>query len=102
MLVVGKKKNVPVIDLHAASMALFDRLGDEGSSDLTASASDRTHFSRKGARTIARLVAEALPQAVPQLRPYLKIAASADGGRTGGALPTFKHRAVVLVLQKTG
>ena len=50
MLKVGKEKGVPVIDLHAASMALFNRLGDEGSADLTASASDRTHFSRKGAR----------------------------------------------------
>ena len=31
MLKVGKEKGVPVIDLHAASMALFDRLGDQGS-----------------------------------------------------------------------
>ena len=72
MLKVGKEKGVPVIDLHAASMALFDRLGDERSTDLTASASDRTHFSRKGARTIARLVADALPKTVPELQPWLK------------------------------
>ena len=58
-----------MIDLHAASMALFDSLGDEGSADLTAAASDRTHFSRKGALAIARLVAEALPVAMPELRP---------------------------------
>ena len=74
---VGKEKNVPVIDLHAAAMRLFDRLGDAGSADLTAAASDRTHFSRKGALAMARLVADALPQAVPELRPYLKSAAAA-------------------------
>ena len=31
MLKVGREKNVPVIDLHAASMKLFGRLGDQGS-----------------------------------------------------------------------
>ena len=72
MLKVGKEKDVPVIDLHAASMTLFDRLGDERSADLTASVSDRTHFSRKGARAVARLVADALPKAVPELQPWLK------------------------------
>lgn len=71
MLNVGREKGVPVIDLHAASLALFGRLGDEGSEDLTASVSDRTHFSRKGARVMARLIADALPTAVPDLVPYL-------------------------------
>ena len=69
MLKVGKEKGVPVIDLHAASTTLFDRLGDERSADMTASVSDRTHFTRKGARTIARLVADALPKTVPELQP---------------------------------
>jgi lysophospholipase L1-like esterase len=72
MFKVGKEKGVPVIDLHAAAMRMFDRLGDDGSADLTASASDRTHFSRKGARTMAQLVAEGLPAAIPELRPYLR------------------------------
>ena len=78
MCKVGKEKGVPVIDLHAAAMRLFDRLGDAGSADMTASASDRTHFSRKGAEAMARLVADAVLQVVPSLRPYLKI-----GGRNG-------------------
>jgi lysophospholipase L1-like esterase len=69
---VAREQNTPVIDLHAASMALFGRLGDAGSTDLSASPSDRSHFSRKGAEAIARLVAEAIPTAVPELRPYLK------------------------------
>ena len=72
MLKVGKEKGVPVIDLHAASMALFNRLEDRGSADLSASSGDRTHFSRKGAQAMARLVAEALPHVVSELKPYLK------------------------------
>ena len=65
---VGKDQDVPVIDLHAASLALFDRLGDSGSADLSAAADDRSHFSRTGALAMARLVADALPAAVPTRR----------------------------------
>ena len=71
MTSVGKEKGVPVIDLHAASLAMFGALGDAGSADLSPSAADRTHFSRKGARAIARLVAGALAESVPELKPYL-------------------------------
>lgn len=72
MKAVAKQRGVPVVDLHAASMALYARLGDAGSADLSASAEDRTHFSRKGARAVAGLVAEALPAAVPELAPFLR------------------------------
>ncbi|QDT91222.1 rhamnogalacturonan acetylesterase [Gimesia algae] len=72
MLKVGKEKKVPVIDLHKKSVALFNQLGDAGSSDFNPSKSDRTHFSRKGALEIARLVAEEIPTTVPELKPYLK------------------------------
>lgn len=72
MLKVGREKNVPVIDLHQKSVTLFNQLGDVGSNDFSPSKSDRTHFSRKGAREIARLVAEEIPTQVPDLKPYLK------------------------------
>ena len=72
IVLVGKEKGVPVIDLHAASMTLFGRLGEQGSADLTASASDRTHFSLQGAEAMARLVADGVRTAVPELTPYLK------------------------------
>ncbi len=68
---VGREMDVPVIDLHAASLALLEKLGDEGSADFSPSAKDRSHFSRKGARSMAKLVAEAIPQTVPALQPYL-------------------------------
>jgi len=72
MKAVAAEKQVPVIDLHRASSELFQKLGDAGSADLTASAADRTHFSRKGGIVMARLVVEQIPQAEPRLVPYLK------------------------------
>ena len=69
---VAKGKDVPVIDLHQLAFDLFDKLGDEGSADLTASKADRTHFSKKGALAVAGLVAKALPDAVPELKGHLK------------------------------
>ena len=69
--VAGEKK-VPLVDLHAASFDLFNKLGDAASAEFSASAGDRTHFSRKGAIEIAKLVANRLPQDVPALRVYLR------------------------------
>lgn len=65
---VGRELIVPVVDLHAASLALFEKLGDEGSADFSPIASDRTHFSRKGALAIAGLVAEQVPELLQPLR----------------------------------
>lgn len=65
---VGRELNVPVIDLHAASFELFEKLGDAGSADLNPIAADRTHFSRKGALAIANLVAERVPDELKAFR----------------------------------
>jgi lysophospholipase L1-like esterase len=72
VLAVAREKRAPAIDLHRLAFDLFDRLGDAGSADLTASATDRTHFSRKGAVMVVGLVAGALPAAVPELAALLK------------------------------
>jgi lysophospholipase L1-like esterase len=69
---VAAEQKAPLIDLNASSTALFESLGDAGSSDLSCSAEDRTHFSPKGARAIAGLVVEALRKAEPDLAAYLK------------------------------
>lgn len=69
---VAKEKGVPVIDLHQLSFDLYGKLGDAGSSDFSPSASDRTHFSKKGATAVAELVAKVLPDAVPELKDVLK------------------------------
>lgn len=72
MIEVAKEKKAPVVDLHLASVQLFNQLGDAGSANLSASATDRTHFSREGARVIARLIVERLPAVEPRLKPYLR------------------------------
>jgi sialidase-1 len=82
---VAAEKKVPLVDLHAASLELFDKLGDDGSADLSASASDRTHFSDKGARAVAKLVADQLPKQEPALRDYL-LAAAATSQKSAGPL----------------
>ncbi|MCA9118532.1 MAG: rhamnogalacturonan acetylesterase [Planctomycetaceae bacterium] len=71
MLTVGKEEHVAVIDLHHASVELFNRLGDDGSSDFSASANDRTHFSRKGALAMAKIVAEGVQTANDSLSKHL-------------------------------
>lgn len=76
MKVVGEATKTPVIDLHASSVAHYDKLGDEASADYTAAATDRTHFSRKGALAMAKLVVEALHEQVPELKPVMVDAAS--------------------------
>jgi lysophospholipase L1-like esterase len=69
---VAHAKNVPLIDLHAASVALLDQLGDADSARFSPAADDRSHFSRKGARAMAGLVANSLSEAVPALASQLK------------------------------
>ncbi|EIP96492.1 lysophospholipase L1-like esterase [Opitutaceae bacterium TAV1] len=63
--------SVPLIDLHATSGELFDRLGEDGSEAFTVNKpdnadrpgkGDRTHFTETGAREIARLVAAGLAE----------------------------------------
>lgn len=70
MLAVGEAENVAVIDLHKASVELFNRLGDEGSSDFSPSSDDRTHFSRKGALAMAQIVVEGVQEVDEKLSEH--------------------------------
>ncbi len=72
MISVGTEREVPIIDLHAKSVELFESLGDSGSADLNCSAEDRTHLSMNGAREMARLVVQDLAKVEPRLAPYLR------------------------------
>jgi lysophospholipase L1-like esterase len=80
---VGAEKKVPVIDLHASSRALVERLGPEKSAELANKKGDATHFNEQGARAMADLVVNDLPAAAPKLRAYLK--APVPDGRQGDA-----------------
>jgi lysophospholipase L1-like esterase len=68
---VGAEKKVPVIDLHASSKKLFEKLGPEKSAELANKEGDSTHFNEKGARAMAELVMKELPVAEPKLKKYL-------------------------------
>jgi lysophospholipase L1-like esterase len=72
MHAVGRETKTPVLDLHKVSVAHYQKLGDEASADLTFGNADRTHFTRKGATTMAQFVATAVRVQIPELRPYLK------------------------------
>lgn len=70
---VGKEMQVPVVDLHQASFALFDQMGEKFCQLYGPSLEDKSHFSKEGARMVARLVAEGLEREVPELRPHLQL-----------------------------
>lgn len=69
---VAQEKDVAVVDLHTKSVNLFNELGDEGSTYISATPEDRTHFSAEGARVIAKLVVEELAENVRALKPYIQ------------------------------
>lgn len=69
---VAAEKNVPLVDLNAASEKLYLELGPTGVLELANAPDDSTHFNEKGARAMARLVMEQLPQVEPSLKSHLK------------------------------
>jgi lysophospholipase L1-like esterase len=87
---VGAEMQVPVIDLHRASFALFEQLGEKFCQLYGPGEQDKSHFSREGARMMARLVAEGLEREVPELRAHLQLIPPAPAG-----LPFEVKRVVV-------
>jgi lysophospholipase L1-like esterase len=72
---IAKEKNVPLIDLHALSIQLYEKLGKEGCNELsptTNGAIDNTHLNAKGSDVIGALIAEQLKTVVPDLATHLK------------------------------
>jgi hypothetical protein len=70
-IAVAVKKQVPLIDLHARSCALVERLGETGCapySPLTKDGKvDRTHLTPAGGEAFAALVIDELRRVVPEL-----------------------------------
>ncbi len=79
---VAAEMRVPLVDLHARSIALCEALGPEGCRAISPRKDDGgydgTHLNARGAELVAPLVADALRQAVPDLRPYIKPSAPAS------------------------
>jgi lysophospholipase L1-like esterase len=75
---LARTKDVPLVDLHAASIDLLNRLGAAESETLGPMVDgrrDRTHLSARGQAVMGALVADLLGEAVPELGPHLGAAA---------------------------
>ena len=84
---IAQEKDVPLIDLHARSIELYEKLGKaeidtmEPSKPATAPSDDPTekqktvldgtHFNAKGSAVVGRIVADEMGNAVPDLAPYV-------------------------------
>ncbi|HUI06116.1 MAG TPA: pectinesterase family protein [Verrucomicrobiae bacterium] len=89
---LAAEKSVPLIDLHARSIEVLDRLGPQASEEFDFSPPpstnqepakagpakldngkpDKTHLSPKGADVMGALVAEDLKKVEPELAPYIQ------------------------------
>jgi pectinesterase len=77
---LGAEINVPVIDLHASSLAFCEKLGPEKTAAFNPvkdGTADTTHLDGKGSVVFAGLVVNELRQLVPALAPYLTTTPSA-------------------------
>jgi len=80
MIAVAKEKDVPVVDLHARSMEVVQKLGPKESEDLGPIITegphrgkhDGTHLSPKGAELMAGLVADEVKKNLPAVGKMLR------------------------------
>lgn len=84
---VAKETGVPCIDLFAVGVAELAKRGEAASEPLFCSATDRSHFSRTGARLLARTIAEGLLAAGGPLRKLPRDQAIWPAATTGDATP---------------
>jgi lysophospholipase L1-like esterase len=70
---VAQEQKVPLVDLNAATIELYERLGEDGSAYISATATDRTHPSPAGARINAEIVARQLRDVCPELAPHIRL-----------------------------
>ena len=74
---LAAEKHVPLIDLHAISLADAENAGDDVWADLSPRDDkgevDRTHLNAKGSDVVGRMVADALQQAAPELASFFRI-----------------------------
>ena len=74
---LATEKRVPLIDLHAISLADAEHAGDDVWADLSPRDDkgqvDRTHLNAKGSDVVGRMVADALVKVVPQLQPLFHL-----------------------------
>jgi lysophospholipase L1-like esterase len=73
---LAAEKRVPLVDLHAITLADAEHAGDEVWADLSPRDDkgevDRTHLNGKGSDVVARLLVDALRETMPELARYFK------------------------------
>jgi lysophospholipase L1-like esterase len=72
---VAAAENVPLVDLHAVSLAAVTKLGERGSAELgpmKEGKRDNTHFSPAGAAWAAELVIAELRRVLPDSQAWFK------------------------------
>jgi alpha-L-fucosidase 2 len=73
---LGREQNVPVIDLHASSIAYCEKIGPAATAAFNfpdqSGKNDTTHLQGEGRGVFARLVVDELRKVVPALAPLLR------------------------------
>jgi lysophospholipase L1-like esterase len=73
---LAKEKQVPLVDLHAISLADAEQAGDDVWADLSPRDEkgqvDRTHLNAKGSEVVARMVVDALKKVAPELTAFFR------------------------------
>jgi lysophospholipase L1-like esterase len=90
---VAMAEQVPVVDLHALSIAYYEKMGSEKileispiknadptnpNADTSGQKIDGTHLNEKGGRIFGSIVAGEVKALVPELAPYVKQGALSD------------------------
>ena len=77
---LAAEKRVPLVDLHAISLADAQDAGDDVWADLSPrddkGGVDRTHLNAKGSDVVGRMVAEGLRQSFPELAAFFRVGPS--------------------------
>jgi pectinesterase len=79
---VAAEKKVALVDLHARSKELYEKLGKEKANELAAlkddGSMDNTHLNDKGSVFFGKVIAEELVKLEPDLKPCFKFEQTAD------------------------
>jgi len=79
---VAAEKKVPLVDLHARSKELYEKLGKDKANELAAlkddGSMDNTHLNDKGAAFFGKVIVEELIKVEPELKPCFKLEQTAD------------------------
>jgi lysophospholipase L1-like esterase len=83
---VARQMHAPLLDLHARSIEVLDRLGPERGAALGTTKADgnldKTHLNARGSALFGGLVADEMRRAVPDLARYVRGAGTTGKGRT--------------------